>query len=336
MEKIIGGEYSIEAKWLNEKNSEPEEIVFSTGRCALYAILKDICPEKGSAACHLMLPDFLCDSIVRTVTDAGWTYSFYRVNQNFHPAEGSLSDAKVFLLINYFGMVNMDTVIADIRRSNKECIIIVDGVQAFYTPNYREADYVFFSYRKWFPCPDGAGVIKNRPGQLCEMALGQSRFSEYKLAGNVLKAFSEKISEEIFLPLLRTGEELLDKEYLCECSAYTKEVFRKIQFQKIAQIRKENAQYLHRELQVLNIRHFYTEEGIPFFVPIFVDDRDGIRKRFFEKNIFTPIHWPFHGSLESGKNELYEVELSLICDQRYGIEDMRRQIEVLREISEGK
>ena len=52
----------------------------------------------------------------------------------------------------------------------------------------------------------------------------------------------------------------------------------------------------------------------------------------FNNNIFTPIHWPFESEALNGsvKNQLYENELSLICDQRYTIDDMKRQIEVLR------
>lgn len=51
----------------------------------------------------------------------------------------------------------------------------------------------------------------------------------------------------------------------------------------------------------------------------------------FSNNIFTPVHWPYESNKLNGtiKNPLYETEISLICDQRYSLEDMKRQIEVL-------
>ena len=52
----------------------------------------------------------------------------------------------------------------------------------------------------------------------------------------------------------------------------------------------------------------------------------------FNNNIFTPVHWPYVSKELNGyiKNTIYETELSLICDQRYTIDDMNIQIEVLR------
>ena len=67
------------------------------------------------------------------------------------------------------------------------------------------------------------------------------------------------------------------------------------------------------------------------FVPIFITDRDNLRKKFFDNNIFVPKHWPKHSDIINGNNMLYEKELSLICDQRYGTEDMYRQIDVLKQ-----
>ena len=51
----------------------------------------------------------------------------------------------------------------------------------------------------------------------------------------------------------------------------------------------------------------------------------------FKNNIFTPVHWPYESENLNGfiENQLYETELSLICDQRYSLNDMNRQIEVL-------
>ena len=51
----------------------------------------------------------------------------------------------------------------------------------------------------------------------------------------------------------------------------------------------------------------------------------------FKNNVFTPVHWPYESDILNGqkKNKLYETELSLICDQRYSMDDMKRQVKVL-------
>ena len=44
------------------------------------------------------------------------------------------------------------------------------------------------------------------------------------------------------------------------------------------------------------------------------------------------MHWPYVGKDISGINKLYNTELSLICDQRYCVDDMNRQLDLLLEV----
>ena len=67
-------------------------------------------------------------------------------------------------------------------------------------------------------------------------------------------------------------------------------------------------------------------------MPVFLDDRTLVRSKMFSEKIFTPVHWPYETERLNGseRNKLYDTELSLICDQRYSLEDMEKQIEVLK------
>ena len=66
------------------------------------------------------------------------------------------------------------------------------------------------------------------------------------------------------------------------------------------------------------------------FVPIIVPNgkRDALRRHLIRNEIYCPVHWP---RPEGCVSNLYDGELSLICDQRYGIEDMDRLISTLTE-----
>lgn len=76
----------------------------------------------------------------------------------------------------------------------------------------------------------------------------------------------------------------------------------------------------------------YSEKSVPLFVLIFLNKQKDVRNAFFSDNIFTPIHWSYESKDLNGdkKNPIYDKELSLICDQRYSLEDMERQIRVLK------
>ena len=67
----------------------------------------------------------------------------------------------------------------------------------------------------------------------------------------------------------------------------------------------------------------------PLFVPIVIakEKRNAIRKKLIDNQIYCPVHWP-HPNAECQSN-LYEMELSLVCDQRYNGDDMKRIVEVL-------
>ena len=96
--------------------------------------------------------------------------------------------------------------------------------------------------------------------------------------------------------------------------------------------RKKNASILYEGLKNnpdMTMIFDISDMECPLFVPVFVlnGKRDFFRKKLIENDIYCPVHWP--KPLESCKSNLYEAELSLVCDQRYDEEDMRRIIDVL-------
>ena len=118
-----------------------------------------------------------------------------------------------------------------------------------------------------------------------------SKWSEYKFAGNILKKYSDKLEDDLIaLKLLEEGETLLNKEYYSMCSKFSSIIFSNININEVAKKRKKNARFLHEGLSNLKIKHIYSENTIPLFVPIFINNRNSLRKEFFKNNIFVPYH----------------------------------------------
>ncbi len=369
--KIIGGEFAIAPDALNsaldarglldhdsafrtavspflEDPNDNSELLFSSGRAALYAALR---AEKNSL--QVVLPDYLCSSVIDAVNDAGLPICFYHIQDNLYPDMDSLmvyasKDARVksaIILINYFGLLDLDETIEAIRKEVPESIIILDDVQNYYGfGTETDYDYAFTSLRKWFPIPDG-GILKvknkAKSKQLSEIytSMNDSNlFVSYKLSGNLLKSFREVINDEVYLELIEKGEELLDHNYKCRISDISYKLFDtciKKEQENAANRRKDNARYLHEGLLKLNIKHIYKESKVPLFIPVFLDPdkRNVVRKKMFENNIFCPVHWKKvkESDLATGSNILYDMELSLICDQRYNLEDMDRMLDILKQ-----
>lgn len=332
MYKVIGGEFSIDKNLLNKTKDFNENAIFSSGRSALFHILYNERPTGGT----ILVPNYLCESVTRTIIEAGWKYKWYNIDENFKIDLDEIieyKDIDAILFINYFGLCKLDNIITEIREAKHNIILIEDDVQAFFDYKNSNADYAFTSLRKWFPCPDGAFINTNK--ELKSIDVSESKWNQYKFAGNILKNYNN-IDDSIYLELLAKGESLLDEEYLSICSEISQIIYANIDFNLVADKRKQNAKFLHCRLKELGIKHLYNKDSVPLFIPVLIKNRELLRKEFFKNNIYAPIHWPHVNSDLNGNNDLYSIELSLICDQRYSIEDMSRQIEILRKFFRGE
>ena len=315
------------------KNSLSDAVLYSSGRNALYAILESI---KKRNICRILLPDYLCSSIVSTVITAGYKYEYYKLTDELLPDYkdiGRKADKDAILIINYFGMQNLSESIKKIKEFHSESIIVEDDVQAFYSfvDSYSLADYSFTSLRKWFAVPDG-GLARSRHYDLLTPS-GRNYFGEIKLSGLVLKGLRKTLGniDDTYLKLLKEGEELIDASISSPCLEITKNVMERTDVKRLALVRKRNADLMISGLVEMGLTPIIkaTSESVPFFIPLVLDERDRIRHKLFGHNIFCPVHWPLDGlELERGRY-MAEHELSLIIDQRYGASDIRRILEVL-------
>ena len=340
-QKVIGGEYAINPELLKTDKSVYNHIPghsYASGRTALEAIIYSIMHTRPDALSGgVLVPDYICDSVTKVIKDIGVGYQFYHIADNMMPDQSlfsRLGSLRTVILINYFGLLDLQTVIEDIRCSYDDIIIIEDDVQNFFSEYNRNVDFSFTSLRKWFATPDGAFVKVNNKiyeNALPSFANSSSLFSQYKFAGNILKNFSDYVDDQISLSLLTTGEKELDDNYRYDMSEASQLIYSHINLRVVANARKRNALFLHNKLLAKDIPHGYNADHIQLFVPIFLEKsiRDFLRGKLFENNIFVPIHWPHVSTELNGDNDLYDMELSLICDQRYTIEDMSRVMEII-------
>lgn len=333
MQNVIGGEFKIQMPDGLPLSVNPVNL-FCSGRGALSAILNHLFTEKDDDR-KVLLPDYLCSSITKVCIDKNIPYSFYHVQDNLLPDEsdllGKINDEDIVLLMSYFGMIKTESVAKVIKEKSPETTIIIDDVQNFYsTEKYSVADYRFNSYRKWFAVPDGAEVFCK--SECLKVPEKDNDFAKYKFSGNVLKNFADWIDDDLCLDLIEKGEAILDEQYDCKCSRIGQALIQRISFDEIKNKRMENAAYLHEQLEKMGVNHVYERGKVPLFVPIFVENRNAVRKELFSNAIFAPIHWPFESPNLNGfeKNPIYDKELSLICDQRYSLDDMDKQLGILR------
>lgn len=341
MVKEIGSEFSYEEKQnghgIKLTIEDAEETFVFSGRTAIETVL------KNEPAIHkAMLPSYCCDSMIEPFRRSGIEISFYSVQyeNGLHIDINVSEDVDCILWCNYFGFnVPMPDFSQFIKNGG---IIMEDITHSLFSvhPFHKQSHYLVASIRKWEPVFCGGYVASlQRKMKYVPYQLPQEQFiSDKKKAMKDKKCFladdSTKRKEE-FLELFSKSNSWLAEKYSGltidqESHDYLCSVNVKEQINK----RKQNARCLYQYLeQIENVECLFDKDAMdcPLFVPVIIRNgkRDYVRKKLIENQIYCPVHWP--KPKENGcESNLYDIELSLICDQRYDLNDMKRMISVLK------
>jgi hypothetical protein len=330
LKKEIGSEFFTPSVPTGQEPA-PYEAYLLSGRTALAAILEDLAADRRVR--RVLLPAYCCESMIEPFVGQGIEVQFYGVGADgmAYPYD---NDADAVLLIDYFGYVDPEN--GEIARSAKQAgkTVIYDATHTIAGNEAveRHADYSFCSYRKWFFChyakavKRGGTFVRKEPPVMHEayMAL-RDRAARRKTA--YLAGLPE--DKETFLSEFAEAEALLEASYRGYAGvpvAYD--------LPAIVAVRRENAAYLMEGLKAIpEIRLWHTALRVgdtPLFVPILVEPavRPALRRALTDARIYCPIHWP-RSAYEGAESELYDRELSLVCDQRYDLTDMERMLRVI-------
>lgn len=356
MKKEIGSEF-----WTVEQTAEKQHLFnafkrnqrfFLSGRTALDFLIKNIKAKKPIRKAYL--PSYCCHSMIQPFLDNDIEVIFYNVliaeNRLTIKVDSNI-ECDLFYSIQYFGFVDeqLDYFIKKIKQQGK--LIVEDATHSLFTAKafHTEADYVFASLRKWTGLPGGALVWSKEtlgnPASKIDpsKAYIEKREAAYRLKRRYIEG--EPIEKNTFLTLFDEAEQILGKDYRgYGCGQEIKEQIEHLDIAKIKKKRQENAAFLCGKLRFCeSIELLYKEikqDDCPLFIPIIVKkhQRDPLRAFLIQQNIYCPIHWPISPmhKLNVGTEALYKNTLSLVCDQRYDIEDMALIVNAIIQFFERK
>jgi hypothetical protein len=351
MIREIGSEFWIEEKINKNTNSlfqlNERSLSFLSGRTALDFIIRDAKVEKRiqkiyipSYCCHTMIVPFIRNDIEIVF------YDVYASEENGITYEiPNLGIGDALYIIKYFGYKQRYPKEVTNAKENG-CLIIEDETHSYFNKTTNSsADYSYSSFRKWTYL-SGIAIAKKKNSSFLIPTRNQTNIKYIDMRNKAALnkrdfIVYKKGNKEKFLKDFNQAEQLLEIDY-CDYVADQDAVrnLQSINIDYIREKRRANAKVLLDGLKEINdvlpIFKCLNEEDCPLFVPILVkeDTRDELRKHLIDKEIYCPVHWPLsseHKGISKMAHSLYSEELSLICDQRYGIDDMNR---ILREIKE--
>lgn len=304
-----------------------DTVWYQSGRVALGAVLDHILQKHALRTAAL--PSWCCDSMIKPFLMRGIQVKFYSVylddSRHLVQETENFGDCDILLQMDYFGLSRT-------QRPDVHSIVLRDITHSLFSEDHQEADYYFGSLRKWTGVWTGGFAFCGNGDLLVRSDISPDAeyVSARKNAMNKKRLFIEEgIGDKQFLSIFGVAEEWLDQHDACAgASERDIAVAQVLDIVRIREQRKQNAAYLLDHLPGLSFVTEMPDGACPLFVPVFLPQkqRDALKKYLIGRQIYCPVHWPvtqMH-QLNDRSLRIYQEEISLICDQRYGLQDMER------------
>lgn len=326
-------------------NRKYKDFTFTiSGRSAIELALKNILKEKKIK--KAFLPSYSCISMTQPFLDNDIEVEYYEVS--IDSSDGfemffdvnKLNENNIFLFMDYFGIqkksIELDRILHSVKINGG--VIIEDITHSIFSkheinPNI---DYQICSIRKWLAVASGGLLYSCKediifkptrvPNEKINKKVDAMKNKKKYLSGQTQDKENFLIGNAAFdNALIRLNcENTLDD--------YSLKVLKQTSLKEFCYIRNRNASYLVQNIDTKSKVYFpfscISATDIPLFIPIIIDAkiRDNLRKKFIEEGIYLPVHWP---EKISEVNTINTIELSLVCDQRYNLSDMRRIVDII-------
>ncbi len=347
---LAGGEFFDDDRWITSSPTLMLEglLFLNGGRACLDVICKWLCANKIH---RILLPSYLCPSILDVLDSQGMNYDFYRIKEDFSidldDLRSKAKEYKTIYLINYFGFQHSEATKTVLKHLQQNGVLLIeDNAQAGF-PSHSIGDFVFNSMRKFTACDGGylktpfdmSNIIEKYSGRenhrLPLIREYRSRLPAYLFAGQGDWSDLESLFEQAEVFYETDGVVLGDPE--------EKVKIERQDWQAIKARRRRNYEaLLQRIYQISGITPLFSclqEDNMPLGLPVYVagGHRDEVIEALSDANINLAIHWEALMSDRRTLNNPLVVKmasniLTLAIDQNMTIDQIDYEANVLREI----
>ena len=295
----IGGYFELELRHGTHYHSEAIRLN-SARNCFEYIL-------RARKYQRVYMPYYTCQVMFDTAQNIGVEIAYYALNGQLEPIEYPvLHSGEAFLYTNYYGL-KQDTVLTLASHYGQQ--LIVDNAQAFYANPIQGID-TFYSPHKFFGVPDG--------GYLYTDSLLDIDFPQAKSLNRMMYLLKriEQGAESGYHDFQQARETLKHRP-IERMSKITEVLLESIDYNSIAQQRKQNYLFMQERLCESNIIYFpLKEDAVPMVYPYLTKD-GGLRQRLIDNKVYVAVYWPTIDSNCLQENLLKNNLLPLPIDQRY-------------------
>lgn len=320
MQKEFGAYFPIELPMKEELfvgNSQLRVERYDCGRNAIAVAAMSVKASK------VYIPYYNCDTVRETLEINNIPYELYYLDEDLNPKVPELSENEWILWVNYFGNCRKDRYE---QLEKKYGRIIFDNTQSFFAePVIGKQCFNVYSPRKFVGVSDGAYLVWG---------------NDYE----VLTDFPVDVSWErsaFMFKSIELGTNAAYQDNLCsmdhmgrdirKMSVLTQRILSSIDYQDVRERRNRNIAIVKEGLKDLNKFPFEINDDLMVY-PLYIENND-LRKLLVGNKIYVSQWWKF--LLDIVPEDTVESRFSkwifpIPIDQRYGEEDMKQLVELVR------
>lgn len=339
--KEIGSEFEYTLTCnCEEETSKHNGIFVYSGRTAIYNLLKVLKADRHIGT--VWIPSYCCKSMIEPIEAIGLNYNFYIVNYvngKITRDIVNVSDKDIVISLEYFGFYDQNNELFVEHCKSKGALIIEDCTHSYLRNKKSLGDYSIVSLRKWFPVASGGLIAGNIKKEQLGLAIPNDDIIEIRKTAMKEKAgylSGNSCEKECFLNKYSSFNNSFIDNYSWTIDDWSYQLLTMQDIPKIREKRLKNAETLinglKRNSHVEILFSLNKTTDCPIFVPILIEKREALHSYLVKNKVYCPIHWP-----KPDKNAIsnfYEKEISLVCDQRYTIEDMERIVHLINSFYE--
>jgi len=349
MSLFVGGEFYDDPGWQKDKPTlSMENAFFLNGGRACLAVISDHLLDHGIH--RILLPAYLCPSILDVFQQHGLAWDFYRINQNLSIDLADLiekaKNTQALYFINYFGFPHSSQTLAALKYFRKNGKLLVEDNAQAGLPGHMIADFTFNSVRKLAPF-DGGYLFTNleiSPYLHCDNPSPNRRLPLIRAYRQELRKYllEGQGSYRRLVSLHARAERFYEEDHVITGDPVERELIERQDWQGMSQKRRENYKYLLEHiLDIPEIKPLFPvleKDASPLGLPVYVNGvaRDGLYDYLGKNSIGLFIHWQeiLHDARLADLPDTYDMAgrmLTLTCDQRTSHEQLDYMVDCLKE-----
>lgn len=340
---VIGGEYVFTLRSIFKKSDKYFNDLLNSltngynvnytfgGYYSLLAIIDSVWAGSKNDSV-ILLPSYLCPSILKPFKVRGVKYKFYRVDSNLYVDTNHLlsmidDTVKAVYFIDYFGVSQLEHIQPTLNNLKQRNIVIIQDIVQCLDINKDKmfGDYIFNSFRKFFPYEGSLLLSKDKMD--IKFSNKRNPYIKYKRIGQLMRYFHLKFgvfSSKMFLTFLQKAEKRYYDNEIFKMPNVNLRELKKYDLRAMEQGQMRHYGQLFEQLNKYVPKLLKCGGGVPLGFVVITDKRDDLRRFLFSQNIFAPIHWILPDELdEEVFSESKKMSQSILTLPLIGLDENR-------------